>query len=233
MASRVNFAKILSKYKETGKGNVRLTPSSLYLSKAISASQTVYNFDVLETQNATLQNKEIRLNLNDEFIITSIGVYIEATLIDVTNSLTYGSRLLTYAPFELKSTLAGVNPLWNGQLSISVNNVVFLDKFDTGKCQRIPNTLYQPFQAATAAIAQVQAGQAGNDFEKDGMVDIEPMLTLSGAKKNNITLTLPSAIPAISAVTMLTASGSVSLTPSRVVVVARGLNAQNGASFQQ
>jgi len=232
MANRVNFAKILSKYRETGKGNVRLTPSTLYLSKAISASQTVYNFDVLETQNSTLQANEIRLNLNDEFIITSLGVYIEATLIDVTNSVTYGSRLLTYAPFELKSTMAGINALWNGALQISVNNVVFLDKFDTGKCQRIPTTQFGPFTAATAAIPSVNSIQASNSYEQDGMIDIEPMLTLSGAKKNNITLSLPSALAAVAAVSMVTDSGTVSLTPSRIVVVCRGLNAQNGASFQ-
>jgi len=233
MASRVNFAKILSRYKELGKGNVRLTPSSLYLSKAISSSQTIYNFDVLDTQNATLQPNEIRLNQNDEFIITSLGVYVEATLIDVTNSATYGSRLLTYAPVELKSTMAGINAVWNGQLSISVNNVVFLDKFDTGKCQRVPNVQFGPYTAATAAISAVNATQAGNDYEKDGMVDIEPMLTLSGAKKNAITLTLPSALASVAAVTIVTDSGTISLTPARVVVLARGLNAQNGASFQQ
>lgn len=231
-STRINYKTIIDKYRAQGKGNVRLTRSTLYLSKAINAASTSYSFDVLETQNATLQSNEIRLNLNDEFIITELGIYVEAALVDVTNTTTYGSRLLTYAPWELKSTLAGINAVWNGALQISVNNVVYLDKFDTAKCQRIPTTLYGNFVAATAAITAVNSTQASHNYEEDGMVNIEPMLTLSGSKKNNIILTLPSAITAPAAVTIKTASGDVSIQPTRVVLVARGLNAQNGATFQ-
>ena len=70
------------------------------------------------------------------------------------------------------------------------------------------------------------------DFSENGMNATEPMLTLSGAKKNNLTLTLPTAITPASI--DFTDNGGKSLTVNvdRVVCIARGLNAQNGASFQ-
>lgn len=228
MASRVNFKTILDKYRTQGKGNVRLTQSTLYLSKAISTSSTTYNFDVLETQNSTLQNNEIRLNLNDEFIITSLGVYVEASLADPMSGTVYGTKLFSYAPYQLNSTFAGLAPLYNGNLQISVNNVVYLDKFDTGRSNFVPLTQDGPASATTTIL---NSSLGSNNYAKDGMVDIEPMLTLSGAKKNTITLSLPQAISKPN-VTIATNSGSVQITATRVVLIARGLNAQNGASFQ-
>ncbi|MFZ9455489.1 MAG: hypothetical protein ACO27Q_09685, partial [Bacteroidia bacterium] len=97
--ARLNYANIISKYRNIGKGAVRLTQSSLYLSKPIVATQTTYNFDILETQTATQQADEIRLNLNDEFIVTTMGLYLEA---DFFNPGATGiKRLFTYAPVEL------------------------------------------------------------------------------------------------------------------------------------
>jgi hypothetical protein len=231
MASRVNFKTILNQYKLKGKDNVRLTQSTLYLSKAINTAATNYNFDVLETQNATLASNEIRLNQNDEFIITSLGVFVEMTFRDETNTTNYGTRLLPYAPAEIKSTFAGLNALWNGSLQISVNNIVYLDKWDTAKCQVIPETQFNPFTAATAAITATNANQGAFDYSKAGMQDIEPMIVLSGAKKTTISLTLPSALTAPDS-NIVVDSGTIKLTAARIVLIARGLNAQNGASFQ-
>lgn len=229
MASRVNFKTIIDKYRTQGKGNVRLTQSTLYLSKAISTSSTTYNFDVLETQNSTLQNNEIRLNLNDEFIITSLGVFIEASIKDPMGGGTYGTKLFSYAPYQLNSAFAGLTPFYNGSLQVSVNNIVYLDKFDTGRSNFVPRTQDNPASAVTSIV---NSTLGSNNYAENGLVDLEPMLTLSGAKKNTITLTLPQALTKPSA-TISTNNGQVTITAERVVVLARGLNAQNGASFQQ
>jgi hypothetical protein len=228
MATRVNYNTILNKYKALGKGNVRLTRSTLYLSKPISTSSTTYSFDVLETQNSTLATNELRVNLNDEFICTSIGVYIETLITDKTNNVVYGTKLLPYAPMQLKSTFAGLTSFWNGALQIAVNNIIYLDKFDTAKCQVVPRTQENPASAATTILNAVMGS---TNFGKDGMIEIEPMLVLSGAKKNTITLSLPAAITAPT-VDVAVDSGTITLTAQRVVFVARGLNAMNGASFQ-
>ncbi len=229
MASRINYATIIAKYQKVNKGNVRLTQSSLFLSKPISATTTVYNFDVLESQTQTLQGDEIRLNLNDEYVVTQIGFYLQASILDAMKQPTGAKILLTYAPFEQNSVEASkVNNFYNGAFQISVNNIVYLDKYDTMKSKYIPQTQFANYIALTGTPST----QPMMNLASDGLYNTEPLLTLSGAKKNALTLTLPSAISP--AAFEITDNKGVNYTVSVDRVVARfeGLNAQNGASFQ-
>jgi hypothetical protein len=229
MASRINFKTILSKYNKVGKANVRLTQSTLVLSKPISATTTVYNFDVLESQTQTLIGDEIRLNLNDEFIITSLGFYIQARVLDALGADTGAKVLLSYSPFEQNSLQASrIANFWNGSFQIAVNNIIYLDKYDTRKSLFVPRTQFANFSALTGTPST----QPSVDFSKDSMYSTEPLLTLSGAKKNNLILTLPQAISTATFVVLDNQNTAYSLVADRVVCLARGLNAQNGASFQ-
>lgn len=228
---RINFANIISKYNKVGKGNVRLTQSTLIISKPILATTATYQFDVLETQTSTLVGDEIRLNLNDEFVITTMGVYLEAdtSVRGEVGSTAGGRTLFTYVPLENKASLISLNDVYNGALQISVNNIVYLDKWDTKKHECRPRTQYGNFSAATTIL---QTTQASSEFSKNAMFPVEPLLTLSGAKKNTITLTLPNAVSA-GAFDLKTDDGTiVTYTINRICLVMRGLNAQNGASFQ-
>lgn len=223
--ARLNYANIISKYRNIGKGAVRLTQSSLYLSKPIVATQTTYNFDILETQTATQQADEIRLNLNDEFIVTTMGLYLEA---DFLNPAATGiKRLFTYAPVELNSSNSAVENFYNGTFQISVNNIVFLDKWDTRKHEYIPQTQFQNFVAGTSP-----ATTSMQQMSKAGMFPVEPTITLSGAKKNQLTLQLPTAINSTTVTFTDDSTGVVNYRINRVSVLLRGLNAQNGATFQ-
>ena len=229
MASRVNFKTILNKYSNVGKGNVRLTQSTLILSKPISATTTVYNFDVLESQTQTLVGDEIRLNLNDEFVITSLGFYIQARVLDAMGTDTGAKVLLSYAPFEQNSINASrIANFWNGSFQIAVNNIIYLDKYDTRKSLFVPRTQFANFSALTGTPST----QPSVDFSKDSMYSTEPLLTLSGAKKNNLILTLPQAISTATFAVLDNSNLAYTLVADRVVCLARGLNAQNGASFQ-
>ena len=228
---RINYANIISKYNKIGKGNVRLTQSTLILTKPILPTTATYNFDVLETQTSTLQGNEIRLNLNDEYIVTTMGVYLEAsaTVTDGSTVTTGGKTLFTYVPLENKAELISLNDVYNGALQIAVNNIVYLDKWDTKKHECRPRTQYGNFSSATTIL---QATQASSEFSKNAMFPVEPLLTLSGAKKNTITLTLPNAITS-QTFNLTTDTGAVvKYTIDRIALVMRGLNAQNGASFQ-
>ena len=228
---RINFANIISKYNKIGKGNVRLTQSTLIISKPILPTTATYQFDVLETQTSTLVGDEIRLNLNDEFVITTMGVYLEATqTVTVDGTTTTGGRtLFTYVPLENKAELITLNDVYNGALQIAVNNIVYLDKWDTKKHECRPRTQYGNFSSATTIL---QATQASSEFSKNAMFPVEPLLTLSGAKKNTITLTLPNAVTS-QTFNLTTDTGTVvKYTIDRICLVMRGLNAQNGASFQ-
>jgi len=226
---RVNFQTIFNRYKRVGKANVRLTQSTLILSQPINANKTVYNFDVLETQTANLTPEQIRLNLNDEFIVATMGIYLQASLLSETGADTGVKKLLTYAPMELDQiSMRQVQNLYNGQLSIAVNNIVYLEKWDTAKHELVPRTQYSNLVAAPGA----NATQPSNTYSKDSMFPVEPLITLSGAKKSTLQLSLASAIVP-STYTFTDDKGSVgSYKIDRIVWLMRGLNAQNGAVFQ-
>jgi len=226
MLSRVNYNLIYAKYKRLGKGNVRLTQSTLVLTKPINPNVATYNFDVLETQTATLAPNEIRLNLNDEFIITQLGLFLEAS-VEVGGAVTGQKVLFTYAPAQLDgTTAAGLQNFYNGNLQIAVNNIVYLDKFDSRKHMFVPRTQIQN------SIAPNSAQIDSNNFSKDAMFSIEPTLVLSGAKKNQITLSLPSAITGGSFTFTDDKGAVISYRIDRICCIARGLNAQNGSVFQ-
>ena len=229
--SRVNFKTILDRYKAVGKSNVRLTQSSLFLTKPIDATKSAYQFDVLETQTSTLLADEIRLNLNDDFIITHMGLYLQAELSAPSEAIPAGvHQLFTYAPRETNGVAGGkLQNVYGGQLQISVNNIVFLDKWDTRKHEFIPRTQMSSNNGLGTSFATLPS----NDFSKNAMYPIEPLLTLSGAKKNDIRLSLPTAITAGIFTYTDDAGVLITATISRIGLLLRGLNAQNASSFQK
>lgn len=227
--TRVNFQTIIAKYRNLGKGNVRLTQSTLFLTKPINPTVTTYNFDVLETQTATLQADELRLNLNDEYTITTMGLYLIASseVTPKTGTPFVGANtLFTYTPAEQSVSTLNAGNFYNGSLQIAVNNIVYLDKWDTKKHEVRPRTQFANF------ITPNTASQPSNQFSKDAMFPVEPLIVLSGAKKNQITLSLPNAIGTSSFSLVDNEGGNVRYTINRVGILLRGLNAQNGAVFQ-
>ena len=114
-------------------------------------------------------------------------------------------------------------------IQIYHDNIVYLDKWDTKKHECRPRTQYGSFSGTTTIV---NSSQASTEFSKNGMFPVEPLLTLSGAKKNTITLTLPNAVTGGSFTVLADDRSSVRYTISRIALVMRGLNAQNGASFQ-
>ena len=228
MASRINFKTIIAKYARLGKANVRLTQSSLFLTKPINAATTVYNFDVLETQTATLSATETRLNLNDEFIVASMSMGFECDVLGEGGAVTGVKFLLTYAPFEQDSAEAvKIANFYAGNLQISVNNVVYLDKYDVKRSQYAGTTQFANLLATGAPSVQPSI-----DWSKDSFYGNEPLLTLAGSKKNQIQVTLPSAIDTATFKITDNNGGSYLLKATRVFWFARGLNAQNASVFQ-
>jgi hypothetical protein len=229
MATRINFKTILAKYQAVGKGNVRLTQSTLFLTKPISPTTTVYNFDVLESQTQTLENGEIRLNLNDEYIITQIGFYLQGRITDERGVDSGKKVLLTYAPFQNTwQEAVKIASFYEGAFQIAVNNIVYLDKYDTRKNEVQPISQAQSLLAGTNS-AMVDAA----NFSENGLYGTEPLLTLSGAKKNSLQLTLPSALDVATFSYTDAGANRYNIVVDRVALKFLGLGAQNGASFQQ
>jgi hypothetical protein len=226
--SRVNFSQIFAKYKMLGKSNVRLTQSSIYLTKPINPNVTTYSFDVLETQTATLQNDELRVNINDEFYLTTLGLYLVATSTASTEAGDHSSEvLLTYAPVENSASLISVEDFYRGSLQLSVNNVVYLDKWDTAKHKIVPRTQFANFSALVG-----QASIPSTEYSKNAMFPIEPILQISGAKKNTIQVVIPNAISQGTFELIADDGTVITYVITKVALLGRGLNAQNGSVFQ-
>ena len=225
---RLNYSILNAKYSKIGKGNVRLTQSSLFLTKPISNTVTTYTFDVLETQTQTLQNDEIRLNLNDEFNITSIGLYLVGTFQDDEGRLSKNTKLFTYAPYNLNvANATRIQNFWAGTFKIAINNIVYMEKWDTARHEHVTRTQNQNFATPNQATISSQS------LAKDSMFDLANIITLSGAKKNDLTIQLPTSIAQGSFSFKDNTNTAYTINIDRVGCRLFGFNAQNAASFQR
>ena len=216
---RNNFDIIKKGYAAQPKSlSPRLTEGTLFLVQSISANKSQYVFDPLE--NASQRADELRLNINDEFTITQFGVFLYGTVQDQANASTT-SQLLTEIPFELlavgQSLKAG--NLFAGAVDILVNNIKYVEKYDIRKCNMAQ------FGRLTTQ------GNTGFNFATDGMDDLAPMVTLSGAKKNQINVNLPDSMASFT-FDVVGATQTMTYTIDKIAVLMRGLNAQNAAKFQ-
>lgn len=235
--TRAIFEQLRKKYEKLGKGSVRLAESSLFFTKDIVATQSQYSFDILESQNTTVQPDEIRLNQNDEFVATRLGIYLYGTWRNANNSTGASApQLLSYAPMELAGTAIASKGLYAGTFKYAVNNIVYLEKWRVRKHEFIPRTQFasQPIPAAGPPVigTAFSATLPSLDYKESGMVDLASVLTFSGAKKNEITIQLPSAISG--SIVQYTDNAGVTnfINITKIAVAMDGFNAQNAAQFQ-
>jgi hypothetical protein len=223
----------LKKQKKTGQsvGKVRLTQSSLLLLQPILATTDKYRFPVLDndTQSPILP-EEIRLNSNDEFVSYDIGYYIVAdTVQDSTPAISGGMTFWSYAPMELTSAFAVYVKAWMASLEILVNKISRMDKWDMKKHNVTPRTQFK-----SSSVALPGATQPSQDFTTDGTVPEQPMIVLSGSRKNDLLLTLRGgAIPTgIVGVWTPPTTNTITFTVNKLALIFRGMLAQNASIFQ-
>lgn len=225
---RRSFNKIKRKYKRIKKANVRLTQSTLLLIQPILATRTVYKFLVLESDTPVLP-AEVRLNINDEFISYEVAYYVLGELLDAGTGV--GTLHHSYAPVELDGSFAQLTGAWRATMQILVNKISRLENWDMKKHNVVTRT-----QWATLADPVAPAyppTQASVDFEDSGAVPMQPMLTLSGAKKNDVIVSLDGAIAPTSLGAWTVADGDVfDISATELAVYFRGMLAQNAAKFQ-
>jgi hypothetical protein len=230
--ARNNYARIIAKYKALGKGDVRLTESTLALIQPINAAKTSYLFPVLENENVNglaPAVDEIRLNINDEFIVGSIGMYLYGSTAKSQGAIQ--RQIHTYAPNELNAVFNGVSDFYAGFLSVAVNKINYIDKWDSRKHQYVPRT-----QWANLGIVDTNknypATQADKKLDEHGVFNAQPNFTLSGAKKNEVSVNMPAAITPVSASWIDSNNETQLVTIDKMIIVFRGLLAQNAARFQ-
>jgi hypothetical protein len=193
---------------------VYLTQSTLRLEQALIVGRTTYTFGVLTSDlgsaNSQPTTTEVRLRQQDSFITSNIAFRLgePATVNDATYiDTSYPSPFI----FDAVGEAAALEVLYKGQLKITVNGVVIIPTLHMGRFRFVPVT-----QAVAAAANQNGIAYDAIDNSCDGVMIMEPNVTLIGSKGNIIEISLPNGVTVI---------GTAGFT--RMIMEYRGLLAQN------
>lgn len=183
----------------------KLTQSSLRLELPFVAGNNQFNFNILVNQ-APLNNTEVRLELQDSFVLSSMGFFVGVPSGATDNTFVLQSYL---NPTLL--TVADANSMravYNSTLSITVNRNMLIPEWDMWKHWYVPQT--QQLAATTTGDPIDELDGAEN-----GYYPVEPNITLIGSKNSQISLALNG--PGI---TVFAAN-------SRLILMLRGILVQN------
>lgn len=176
-------------------GQAILSQSYLRLERVASTTSTSYQFGVLvndQPGGSTIRATEQRLNLQDSFFVSSIQLFVYNT----TNATDTNADFKTYPNPRVFSTAgasSALYQLYNGSLSLTVNNRVITPSWDLARHLTVPQTQ----QTVTPVATTVPLDQ----FEGSNYTEYicEPNWVLIGSKNNNLTINLPGAISTLQA----------------------------------
>lgn len=177
----------------------------------MSTSVTNYHLPILvnDNQNNYTSVTMNLLNLQDAFVVSSIGIFVAAPATSTTTAF----PLYTYPNSVVFSTAGAASALYNlynGQLQLTVNNRQIMPSWDIYRHLWIGQS-QQGIYTGTA-----NTGLDQNDGSESGYYPVEPNIVLVGSKNNQLNIQLPAAIGTLQA----------SAAP-KIVVVMRGLLCQN------
>jgi hypothetical protein len=209
MGSRMVFenAKTLVRSLGYSVEHAKLTQSYLRSEVALSTSIANYHIPVLVNDNQNASGPRVnekRLNLQDVFVTTEIGVFI-----GVGSSTATAAKLYTY-PNSTVFTSATDDDLWsiyNGYLNLAINNEQILPAWDVIRHYFVPQT-----QQSASTADQWAAGS-------DGFYPVEPGIVMNGAANINFQLTANGAPASV-------------LANSFICVIQRGILCQNTTTIK-
>lgn len=179
----------------------KLTQSDYRFEQPLVAGNTNYTFPVLVNQQP-FSNTEKRLLQQDSAIIYSLGMYLALPA----SSTDTAFLLETYPnPVSWGANAVPAKSIYNGFISIAVNNDILVPNWGTFKHLNVPET--QTTAAANAPLDEIRGSY-------DATFPMEPNIVLIGSKNNVINLQLPVGISTVPA-------------NSRVVLILRSITAQN------
>ena len=190
-------------------GQAVLSQSYIRSEVAMSTSTTSYQIPILVNSTGANTNYATNqlLQLQDAFVVSSIGIFAAIPA----SSSTTAFKLYTYpntTAFSTSGAATALYNLYNGKMSVVVNNRQIVPAWDIYRHLYVPQT--QQGAASTATT------QDENDATEFGYYPVEPNIVLVGSKNNVISLELPGAISTLEAGTA-----------PRIVVIMRGILAQN------
>jgi hypothetical protein len=188
--------------------NFKLTQSSLRLELPYVIGNNQYNFNVLVNQaQPAINNTEVRLNLQDSFVLSSLGFFSGLPSSAVDNTFKLDTYLNT-TKYGAADALA-MQVIYNSTLQLSVNRNVLIPNWDMWKHWYVPQT--------QQTVSPLVAGDDDSQYRgaEDGFYPVEPNITLIGSKNTQIGLNING--PGISAIAA----------NSRVILLLRGVLVQN------
>jgi len=220
MASTVGTRLAFEKAKEAinragfSLGQAVLSQSYLRLEVALSTTVTSYQFPVL-TNDVSATNTssfvtESRLNLQDAFVCSSIGLFFCAP--SATTATNF--QLCTYPNTAIFATANAATSLfnwYNSSLSLTVNNRQIVPAYDLYRHYNVPQQQQTTNADYTTSAINYRDQQDGGE---SGFYPVEPAWVLVGSKQNVLQVQLSEAMAAVQA-------------NSRAVLILRGHLAQN------
>lgn len=227
---RKDFENLQAKFK--GKN---IAASSLFFTADIDSQKQSYLFSVLEN-DAKLPQKpdEIRLNQNDVFVFNQIAVGFVADLqiIGASNLPEFGrSVFLQKVPYVVNQANLRAYKLFAGQLKVTINNYVFFEKYDL---RDFDNSQAEDQFNQTANILTNHSDILQfKTHARPVTQPVQPMIAMSGAKKNDFEIQLPSALdPFAFSVYTDPILPYINFDVKRIGILLRGFLIQNAAKFQ-
>lgn len=212
MGQRQAYSLIKKAYAAKGRNPVT-TASTLRLQLPVQANKTLYQFPILQGDEQTAYAEQILLNRADAFTATECGLFVGGYTDAGAANTAQDYGLYSYSATPIATALNNTNVLfYNSKLNISVNNVQYLQNFDT----------FRFYQAGVAQTQKIMAtgGTTGVKDSVDGasygFCPLVPTLQFSGSSKIDIQLQLPSPLAASAGILVLIFRGFLSLGASNL-----------------
>lgn len=223
MASTVGSRLAYEKAKEAinragfSVGQAVLSQSFLRLEVDLSTTKTLYQFPILVNDQTTgsAKNTEQRLNLQDAFYASSMGLFFAkpSSATDTTFQLvTYPNASI----FSTANTASSLYSFYNGIMQLTVNNRQIIPAYDLYRHYEVPQQQTTANADYTASGITYKDQQSGAN---SAMYPIEPGIVFVGSKQNTLQVTLAAALAAVE-------------TNSRAIIILRGHLAQNVTSVR-
>jgi hypothetical protein len=191
-----------------------LTQSYVRSEVAISASVTNYRLPIVITDNSsTIFNTMRPVNLQDVHVVSSLFIGLAAPSSSTDTAFPVCSYPSVGAGFTAAQADAALT-LYNGFLSIQVNNQNVLPSYDILRSYYVPQT-----QGGVGITAQTVFPVDQIDGADNGFYPIEPNLLLNGGANIVASIVLPAAISTVKA-------------DSRIVAIFRTILCQNVTSVK-
>lgn len=174
-----------------------------------------YVFPIRTEDSVKVSATENRLNRNDRFYMTSIGMYLLRRQVgkEALDVLQTYPNVTAFPAVASQFVPSDLETLYNGDLEITIDLKKVIEQFPTQEFRVVPQTLQ---------LAATTFSQRDSDT---GMVDLPMFLKIDGTQTNEIKLTTPN----FTGMKIQDETGLATI-ENRVVFVAKGFLIKGGAS---